>query len=119
MGLGQMTERERELISNELFSRFRPRNDEEPSQQKLKEFLRVFTPEGAAKLDFERQQENRELYEHLALGAITPPAQRPQLDRMTSTAVIDVVPEPPAAYQPVTLPHRQPEQPDDLEFDTF
>lgn len=119
VGLGRMTERERELISNELFSRFRPRNDEEPSQQKLKEFLRVFTPEGAAKLDFERQQENRELYEHLALGAIIPPAQLPQLDRMTSTAVIDVAPEPAAAYQPATLSHRQPEQPGDLEFDTF
>ena len=121
IGLGQLTEKERQLVSNELCNRFRLREDEEPSQQKLKEFLRVFTPEGAAKLDFERQQENRELYEHLRLGAITPPAQLRQLGRMASTAVIDITPEPQATYVPTCLPVGQPEQPDmDIpEFDIF
>jgi len=119
VGLGQLTEKERELITDELCGRFRVREDEEPSQQKLKEFLRVFTPEGAAKLAFERQQENRELYEHLGLGAITPPTHQPQLGHMESAAVIDITPEPRTTYSPVALPVSQFQKPDDLEFDTF
>lgn len=119
IGLGQLTEKERQLISTELCRRFRLREDEEPSQQKLKEFLRVFTPEGAAKLDFERQQENRELYEHLRLGAITPPTHHPQLGHQAAAPVIDINPVPATSYTPTALPVRQAGQADDLEFDTF
>lgn len=119
VGLGQLTEKERVLISAELCRRFRLRKDEEPTQQKLKEFLRIFTPEGAAKLDFERQQENRELYEHLRLGAITPPTFLPQLPGMATANVIDVNLKPQAPYQPATLSPGQTEQLDDLEFETF
>lgn len=119
IGLGQLTEKERQLISNELCNRFRLREDEEPSQQKLKEFLRVFTPEGAAKLDFERQQENRELYEHLRLGAITPPTYQPQLVYPSSASAIDINSVPGSSYTPIASPVIQPGQADDLEFDTF
>lgn len=119
VGHGQMTEKERQLIADELCGRFRLADDEEPSPQKLKEFLRIFTPEGAAKLAFERQQENRELYENLGLGAITPPTHQPQLPLKASTTVIDITPEPRTAHinVPVTVSASAP--PDDLEFDTF
>lgn len=119
VGHGQMTEKERELIADELCGRFRLRDDEEPSPQKLKEFLRVFTPEGAAKLAFERQQENRELYEQLGLGAISPPTYLAQLGHPASANVTDINGESRTPYIPVSAPVSGPEQPDDLEFDTF
>lgn len=112
---GQMTEKERELIADELSGRYRLAKDEEPSHQKLKEFLRIFTPEGAAKLAFERQQENRELYETLGLGAITPPMHQPQLPLHPGTTASEITPEPRAL--PTTA--NSPSLPDDLEFDTF
>jgi putative transposase len=119
IGLGQLTEKERQLITTELTRRFRLREDEEPSQQKLKEFLRTFTPEGAARLDFERQQENRELYEHLRLGAITPPTYLPQLVYPSSASSIDINSVPGSSYTPIASPFIKPSQADDLEFDTF
>ena len=119
VGHGQMTEKERELIADELCGRFRLADDEEPSHQKLKEFLRIFTPEGAAKLAIERQQENRELYEHIGLGAITPPTYQLQLSRQTGESIIDINPVPGASYTSNALPALRPGQDDDLEFETF
>jgi len=119
VGQGQLTEKERELIADELCGRFRLREGEEPSHQKLKEFLRVFTPEGAAKLAFERQQENRELYEHLGLGAITQPKHLTQLPITCTATVVDITPRPQLSCQPAALQQGLSEQTDDLEFDTF
>lgn len=119
VGHGQMTEKERQLIADELCGRFKLADDEEPSPHKLKEFLRIFTPEGAAKLAFERQQENRELYEHIGLGAITPPTHQPQLGHQASATIIDINPEPRTAYVPASASVSAPGQPDDLEFETF
>jgi len=119
VGHGQMTEKERELIADELCGRLPLADDEEPSPQRLKEFLRIFTPAGAAKLAFERQQENRELYEHIGLGAITPPTYQPQLRHQTSATVTDINIEPRGSYAPLPSSVCSPEQPDDLEFETF
>lgn len=119
VGLEQLTEKERVLISNEMCGRIRLRNGEEPSPQKLTEFLRVFTPKGAAKVALERQQENRDLYEQLGLGAISPPPHQPQLIHQASSRVIDLAPEASPVPIPTPLPVSSSEQPDDLEFDTF
>lgn len=128
VGLGQMTEKERQLIADELCGRFKLRDDEEPSPQKLKEFLRIFTPEGSAKLTFERQQENRELYERVGLGAITPPTYQPQrlplsqpsqLEQPAAAPIIDINIEPRGSNTPLSSSVCHPEQPDDLEFETF
>lgn len=120
VGLGQMTEKERELIADEYRGRFRLHENEEVNPQKMKEFLRFFTPEGAAKLAFERQQENRELYGRLGLGAITQPVTSPQLaQEEPNYLVVDA----PAIRQTVsaapTLPTNLQEQPAPPEFDTF
>ncbi|OWW22627.1 hypothetical protein AYR66_27130 [Noviherbaspirillum denitrificans] len=69
-GLGQFTEKERELLSEEMRNRHRVKVNEAVSSQRLAEFMRTFTPKGAAQLAMERQQENRELYEHSGIGAI-------------------------------------------------
>lgn len=119
VGHEQMTEKERELVADELCGRIRLKKDEEPSPQKLKEFLRIFTPEGALGLAFERQQENRELYEHMGLGAITPSSQQSLFGPQASASTIDVNPAPVAPRQPESVPVRSLDAPDDLEFETF
>lgn len=119
VGHGQMTDKERQLIADELCGRFRLGDDEEPSPQKLKEFLRIFTPEGAAQLAFERQQENRELYERIGLGAITPPTHPPQLAGRSTATIIDIAPFPRPSYVTAGAPVGSTDQPDDLEFETF
>lgn len=68
--LGTMTESERAVLSEEYTSRH-PRSDkDELSVQRLSEFLRTFTPDGALSLQLQRQEENRHLYQPLGLGAI-------------------------------------------------
>lgn len=128
VGHGQMTERARELIADELCGRFRLAEGEEPSTQKVKEFLNTFTPEGAAKLALARQQENRELYEQLGLGAITPPtcqtqplqrAQKAPLGQQEAAPLLDINSEPGSSYPPLSSPMSGPALPDDLEFETF
>jgi len=46
--------------------------DDEQHVQRLREFLRVFKPEGALALEFERQSENKELYCALHMANIEP-----------------------------------------------
>jgi putative transposase len=77
--LGQLTEKEREVFSDEMRNRYRLKENEEVSSQRLAEFMRVFTPKGAAQLALERQQENRELYECIGIGAIAKPSAMPLL----------------------------------------
>jgi len=123
--LGQLTEKERALITDELRKRYRLADDTEPSQQRLSEFLRVFNPEGAAKLVLERQRENRELYESLGLGAIAGPPTRPQLTHQMATYAapsaltvagrLDTVPR----HEPLTHSALDSMNPAPLEFDTF
>lgn len=88
--LGQLTEKERELFSQEMRHHYRLRENDEPSLQRLAEFMRVFTPEGAMELALQRQQENRELYQSVGIGAISLPAHTPLLG------------EAPSQYLPVT-----------------
>jgi putative transposase len=48
--------------------------DDERSRQRLREFMQVFTPEGALESAFERQAENKSLYNQLQLSSINPVA---------------------------------------------
>ncbi len=77
--LGGLTEKEREVFSQEMRRHYSLADDDEPSLQRLTEFMRVFTPEGAVRLALERQQENRELYGGLGIGAITQQGAFPSL----------------------------------------
>jgi putative transposase len=74
-----MTEKEREMFSQEMRRRYRMHSRDEASMQRLSEFMRVFTPEGAMELAFQRQQENRELYQSVGIGAIAPQVHTPLL----------------------------------------
>ena len=74
--LGHLTMKERELLTSEMQSRFRLGKDAEVSVQRLTEFMRTFTPSGAVEVAFERQQENRSLYQSIGIAAISPPSPR-------------------------------------------
>lgn len=120
VGLAQMTEKERELVTGEYCGRFPSQKADDADPQKLKEFLRFFTPTGAAKLALERQQENRELYGRLGLAAIGQPEPPPQLGRPSTPECVVEMPTPQLAVsQPNLVPVQPPEDPDPPEFDTF
>lgn len=129
-GLGRFTEKERELFSEEMRNRYRLNDNEAVSSQRLSEFMRTFTPKGAALVALECQQENRELYEHSGIGAIAKPSTTPLLvhevaqpfnicSRSAELSPIDVAHNIP----PVDLPVEEETPtvwPDDTpEFDTF
>ncbi len=76
-GLGQMTESEREALSDEYRQRNGKKLDSPVSIQRLKEFLQTFTPEGAMALHRARQAENKNLYGALGQAAVLPPVCMP------------------------------------------
>ncbi|RDU98951.1 Mu transposase C-terminal domain-containing protein [Trinickia dinghuensis] len=88
-GLGQLTDNERKALTQEYNQRFRTPVDEQQDAQRLKEFMRTFTPEGAMAVALERQAENKSLYNSLQFSSIAPvaPLHRFSLIEETSSAV--------------------------------
>lgn len=121
MGLGQLTEIERRSLTEEYTRRTGTAPNDERSAQRLREFMQVFSPDGALAVARDRQQENKSLHNRLQLGCITPvaPAQLHRLSQDISQAAA-----PSAGIRPsnATPSARPPEAdaPDDLpDFDTF
>lgn len=124
MGLGQLTELERRALTDEFIAATGGQIEDERSRQRLREFMQVFTPEGALAAGFERQQENKSLYNHLQLSSV-----HPVLKASKSYLIEDSAPEHRVAThvsddRPVSpLPDSAPSQVvalDDLpDFDTF
>lgn len=87
-GLGQLTENERKALTQEYDRRYRTSVSDEQDAQRLKEFMRTFTPEGALAVAFERQVENKSLYNSLQFASIAPvaPLHRFSLTEETSSA---------------------------------
>jgi putative transposase len=106
-----MTEVEREALTTEYQISFGTLPDTPQSRQRLKEFLQVFTPEGAVALALERQAENKALYGRLHFAAITPETPWTVHMRMSDVEPArDLIPATPLPVYPV----------DDLtDFDTF
>lgn len=89
LGLGQLTEVEQKLVSQEFHRRTKTKETDPQARQRLREFLQVFTPKGAMAMELERQAENKSLYNSLQLASITPVPQSPRfsLTEETSSAV--------------------------------
>ena len=87
VGLGQLTEVERRAFTEEYTQKSGLAADSEQSTHRLREFMQVFTPEGALAAAFERQSENKSLYNTLQLGPISPVAalKRHSLNQETSS----------------------------------
>lgn len=78
MGLGQLTEQERRALTEEYInSSGAPVNDER-GVQRLREFMQVFKPQGAMAAAFERQAENKALFNQLQLSCIQPVEAAPK-----------------------------------------
>ncbi|MDH6641155.1 putative transposase [Ralstonia sp. GP73] len=71
-GLGQLTEAEQKALSEEFRRRTHASATDERAAQRLREFMQIFTPEGAMAVEFDRQAENKSLYNFLQLSSVTP-----------------------------------------------
>jgi putative transposase len=71
-GLGLLTEVEKRALTEEYNRRHGSLSDNERDTKRLREFIQVFTPEGALATEFERQAENRLLYSDLDLASVEP-----------------------------------------------
>jgi len=122
LGLGQLTELERRALTEEYTRRSGNAGDDERASQRLREFMQVFTPEGALAEALERQQENKSLYNTLQVGSINPvaPLKKFSLTKETSSTAPSMAEDRsspsipsrdslPEATAPQTLP----------DFDTF
>ncbi|MEC5387754.1 DDE-type integrase/transposase/recombinase [Uliginosibacterium sp. H3] len=83
--LHTMTEKERAALSEEYVNRYPNTKHDELSVQRLVEFMRTFTPEGARALQLARQQENRQLYQSLGLAEVAPRGQLLLSERSLTT----------------------------------
>jgi putative transposase len=92
LGLGQLTELERRALTEEYTRRSGNAGDDERATQRLREFMQVFTPEGALAAALERQQENKSLYTTLQVGSINPvaPLKKFSLTKETSSTAQSV-----------------------------
>lgn len=74
VGLGQLTEDELKVYSAEFDRKVGGSKSKAADGQRLYEFMQVFTPQGALEAAFERQSENKALYNQLQLSNINPVA---------------------------------------------
>lgn len=78
MGLGQLTDQERRAMTEEYLNSSGAPLDDERNRQRLREFMQVFTPAGALAAAFERQAENKALFNQLQLSCIQPVEAAPK-----------------------------------------
>ncbi len=83
VGLGQLTEVELQAVSAEYTARFGTALDVDDRKQRLSEFMKVFTPEGAMAKKFDQQAEQKGLLGVQGGGSVNP------VDRMTKTRVYE------------------------------
>jgi putative transposase len=108
-GLGLLTDVEKRALTAEYNRRHGTPKDDERDAKRLREFIQVFTPEGALATEFERQAENRALYNDLQLANIEPVVDQSRTRFMKDSEKTEDAP--PAAPQPPTRrPLTQPQQ---------
>lgn len=121
LGLGQMTEVEQKLLSQEFGRRTKTKEADPHARQRLREFLQVFTPKGAMAMELERQAENKSLYNSLQLASITPVPLSPRfsLTEETSSAADVPAEQRSTTTNPSTPLHEATGLDDPFDFDDF
>jgi len=124
MGLGQLTELERRAMTEEFIAKTGGQIEDERTRQRLREFMKVFTPKGALEAAFERQQENKALYNQLQLSCldIRPEATRTYLNKEIATVQkvdTDVRDNRSTSHQSVPALYQEGALEDLPDFDTF
>ncbi|KER69920.1 integrase [Burkholderia cepacia] len=71
-GLGLLTEVEKCALTAEYNRRHGAAANNDRDATRLREFIQVFTPKGALATEFERQRENRALYDGLHFASVEP-----------------------------------------------
>jgi putative transposase len=77
-GLGQLTHFEQQAVTAEFNRRSSMAAGDERAAQRLREFMQTFTPAGALAIEFERQSENKILYNGLQFAGIDPTFTAPR-----------------------------------------
>lgn len=118
INLGQLTELERRTLTEEYTHHSGSPMDEAKSAQRLQEFMQVFTPEGALAATFDRQQENKSLYDKLQLGAISPVVSTQKTSLIEDTVQIGPPGNRPSSSASFNA-HSEENAPDLPDFDIF
>lgn len=121
LGLGQLTDMERRALTEEYTHHSGKLVDDERARQRLREFMQVHSPQGAMQVDFERQAENKALYNQLQLSAINPVAALAKtcLTEEISNVCLPKVPIRPSLDAPSNTPSETPGEDDLPVFDIF
>jgi len=121
LGLGQLTDVEQKLVSQEFLRRTKTKEADPQARQRLREFLQVFTPEGATAMELERQAENKSLYDSLQLASVTPVPLSPRLSLTEEISSAADVPAEPSSTttNPSTPLHEATGLDDPFDFDDF
>jgi putative transposase len=125
-GLGLLTEVEKRALTEEYNRRHGSLSDSERDKKRLREFIQVFTPDGALATEFDRQAENRLLYNDLDLASVEPVVAL--RTRLVNDAEKTPTPPPTTSPMPsqnsvIANPAAKPDEQDDYveldEFDDF
>lgn len=120
MNLGQLTDMERRALTTEYTQQHGIPTNDERSVQRLREFMQVFTPEGAMQVAFERQQENKSLHNSLQLGAITPVEQFKKFSLIEETSEAVPITDTRSSFDKFSqIPLETPASDSLPDFDTF
>ncbi|CAB3975258.1 integrase catalytic region [Burkholderia aenigmatica] len=127
-GLGLLTEVEKRALTEEYNRRHGSVSDNERDTKRLREFIQVFTPEGALATEFDRQAENRLLYNDLGVASVEPVvaprpfslvAEAPRAAKRPDRTAVLTQPEQPIR-QPSTPSHETIDSDDNLiDFEDF
>ncbi|PXW28281.1 DDE-type integrase/transposase/recombinase [Paraburkholderia caballeronis] len=121
-GLGLLTDVEKRALTAEFNRRHGTPKGDERDMKRLREFIQVFTPEGALAVEFARQAENKALYNDLQFANIEPVVAQSRIGLTEdSRQTTETPPEPPKSPTrrlptPLQAPTAQDEFPD---FDDF
>ena len=121
LGLGQLTEVEQKLVSQEFHRRTKTKETDQQARQRLREFVQMFTPKGAMAMELERQAENKSLYNSLQLASITPVPHSPRVSLIEETSSAAEVPaeQRSTTTNPSTPLHEATGLDDPFDFDDF
>ena len=127
-GLGLLTDVEKRALTEEYNRRHGSLSDNERDTKRLRDFIQVFTPEGALAAEFERQAESRLLYNDLGVASVEPViapqpaplvAQTPRAPREPSRTAVPTQPKQPIR-RPSTPSRETLDSDDDLiDFEDF
>ncbi|KVR40954.1 Mu transposase C-terminal domain-containing protein [Burkholderia multivorans] len=122
LGVGLLTDIEKRAITEEYNRRHGSLSDNERDKKRLREFIEVFTPEGALAVEFERQAENKALYNELQFAnveRVIDQSRHSLIKDSSSTAEAPTEPPKPPSRRLPALPHESAVHEEFTDFEDF